>query len=333
MKDLSACRVLVTPTSFGKNDPSLISRLEGAVGGVIYNPFGRPLAAEELPPLIGQVDGYIAGLDHIEARALQGAKRLRVIARYGVGTDRIDLEAATRHGIVVANTPGANSAAVAELAVGLMLALARHIPQGNQAVRRGEWPRYDGLGLHGKTVGLVGCGAIGEQVAARLFSFGCRVLAYDPYIIPEHVQAAGAELTPLDELLGAADIVSLHAALTPETRDLVDAAFLGSMKPGALLVNTARGELVDEGALVEALESGHLRGAALDCFRQEPPGADHPLLRFPQVIASPHSGSQTDQATRRMGALALDACLAVLRGERPRHVVNPEVYDREEERR
>jgi D-3-phosphoglycerate dehydrogenase len=159
------------------------------------------------------------------------------------------------------------------------------------------------------------------------------VLAYDPYTNPEHVQAAGAELAPLEELLGAADIVSLHAALTPETRDLVGAAFLGAMKPGALLVNTARGELVDEDALVAALESGHLRGAALDCFRREPPGADHPLLRFPQVIASPHSGSQTDQATRMMGALALDACLAVLRGERPRHVVNPEVYDREGERR
>jgi phosphoglycerate dehydrogenase-like enzyme len=222
---------------------------------------------------------------------------------------------------------------VAELAVGLLLALARGIPQGNQAVRRGDWPRYDGLELYGKTIGLVGCGAVGEQVAARLFSFGCRVLAYDPYTNPEHVQAAGAELASLDELLGAADIVSLHAALTPETRDMVDAAFLRSLKPGALLVNTARGELIDEDALVAALDSGHLRGAALDCFRREPPGADHPLLRFPQVIASPHSGSQTDQATRRMGALALDACLAVLSGERPPHVVNPEVYGRREEPR
>jgi D-3-phosphoglycerate dehydrogenase len=273
--------------------------------------------------MIGEVDGFIAGLDHIDAEVIQAAHRLRVIARYGVGTDRVDLEAATRRGIVVANTPGANTAAVAELAIGLMLALARGIPQGNQAVRKGEFPRFKGIGLRGKTVGLVGCGAIGQAVAARLLAFGCRVLAHDPYIT---IAPPGVALASLDELLPAADIVSLHAALTPETQDLVNQAFLARMKAGSLLVNTARGELVDEDALVEALASGRLRGAALDCLRVEPPEAHHPLLAFSQVIATPHSGSQTDEATQAMGEMALQACLAALRGERPPHVVNPLVY-------
>jgi D-3-phosphoglycerate dehydrogenase len=328
-EDLSACRILVTPTSFAKGNPDLKSSLEKTVGQVIYNPSSRPLASAELAGLLKDVHGFIAGLDQIDAAALAAAKGLKVIARYGVGVDRVDVAAATRRGIVVTNTPGANSAAVAELAVGLMLALCRHICQADQAMRCGQWPRLDGIGLRGKTVGLVGFGAIGREVALRLRAFGCRLLAADPYVRPDETAGEAVSLVSLDELLGSAHIVSLHTAATSANAGMVDADFLYKMKPGALLINTARGELIDEIALQQALEKKHLAGAALDCFGKEPPGADHPLLRMPQVIATPHLGAHTDEAVNAMGQMSLNACLAVLRGERPAHIVNPEVYKKQ----
>jgi phosphoglycerate dehydrogenase-like enzyme len=207
-----------------------------------------------------------------------------------------------------------------------MLALARRICQANQAVRSGQWPRISGVGLAGKTAGLVGFGSIGREVACRLSAFGCRVLVADPYVSPEAVSGGGAGLMSLDELLPVSDFVCLHAAATPVTTGMVNESFLRIMKPGAFLVNTARGELIDEAALAQAIESGRLRGAALDCFRKEPPGIDHPLLRLPQVMVTPHAGAHTDEAVNAMGRMALDACLAVLRGQRPAHVINPDVY-------
>jgi len=324
--DLSACRVLVTSTSFGQGDPGLKSTLERTVGEVVYNPFGRPLASAELAGLIADVDGFIAGLDQIDAAAQKAAKRLKVIARYGVGVDRVDIAAATRRGIVVANTPGANSSAVAELAVGLMIALGRQICQANQGTRSGQWHRYSGIGLRGKTVGLVGFGAIGREVARRLNAFGCRILTSDPFVQPDSAARESVSLVALDELLESSDIISLHSAVTPENAGMVNADFLHKIKQGAFLVNTARGELVDEEALQQALETGRLAGAALDCFCKEPPGPEHPLMKMPQVMATPHMGAHTDEAVNAMGRMSLDACLAVLRGERPAHIVNPEVY-------
>jgi D-3-phosphoglycerate dehydrogenase len=324
--DLRTCRVLVTPTTFGMQDPALRSRLEQAVGEVRYSPVKRPLTASELTGLVNGIDGWIAGLDEIDASVVAVADRLKVIARYGVGVDRVDVAAATRRGIVVTNTPGANSAAVAELTIGLMLALGRRICPSNQAIRGGQWPRISGVGLMGKTVGLVGFGSIGRETARRLAGFGCRVLVADPYVGPEAITGCGACPASLDELLPRSDFICLHAAVTPATAGMVNDAFLGKMKPGAFLVNTARGELIDEAALRQSLESGRLAGAALDCFQKEPPEGDHPLLQLPQVIATPHTGAHTDEAVNAMGRLALDACLAVLRGERPAHVVNPDVY-------
>jgi D-3-phosphoglycerate dehydrogenase len=318
--------VLVTPTSFGKDDPGLRSTLAEAVGEVVYSPVPRPLTPAELLPLVKGVDGYIAGLDQIDSPVIEAADRLQVIARYGVGVDRVDVEAATRKGVVVTNTPGANSVAVAELAIALMLALGRRICRLDQATRCGEWPRASGVGLKGKTVGLVGFGAIGREVASRLKAFGCRVLVADPCVGPDCVEACGVQLLPLDDLLALSDFVSLHASLNPSTSGMADRSFFMKMKAGAFIVNTARGELTDEGALFEALEQGHLAGAALDCFRKEPPGPDQPLLRLPQVIVTPHTGSHTDEATNAMGWMSLKDCLAVLNGEKPAHVVNPEVY-------
>lgn len=317
MSDLKHCRILVTPTSFGKHDPSLCAELESQVGEVIYNTSGKPLSSAELARLLPGMDACIAGLDSFDRAAIAAADRLKVIARYGVGLDRVDLQAAKEKGIVVTYTPGANSVSVAELTIGLMLSLARHIPAAAQAAARGEWPRYIGVTLAGKTIGLIGLGSIGRQVAQRLSGFECHILAYDVQPEAEFAQKQGVIFTSLEELLAQSDFVSLHLPLLPETHQMVDAAFIAKMKPGAYLINTARGELIDEDALLEALKSGRLRGAALDCFQVEPPGADHPLLKMPQVIATPHMGAHSDGATNAMGRMALQDCLAVLRGEEP----------------
>ena len=316
--NLKTCRVLVTATSYGKNDPTLRTFLEEQVGEVIYNTTGKPLSAEQLCELLPGVDGYIAGLDEINAHALAAASRLKVISRYGVGVDNVDLDAAKARGIIVTNTPGANSVSVAELAIGLMLSLLRSIPQAVNATRRGEWPRLSGKSLEGRTVGLLGLGSIGRQVARRLAGFDCRILAYDPRPDEDFARSQGVQLLPLEEVLAQADILSLHLPATAETRGMVNDGFLARMKPGAYLINTARGELIDEDALLRALQSGHLAGAALDAFSQQPPDPANSLLTLPQVLVTPHTGAHADSATNNMGWMAVRDCLAVLRGEDPK---------------
>jgi D-3-phosphoglycerate dehydrogenase len=317
--NLKECRLLVTPTSYGKNDPRLRSELESLVAHVIYNPTGKPLRSAEVAQLLPGIDGYIAGLDAIDAEALAAADRLKVIARYGVGSDNVDLVAAGQRGVVVTNTPGANSVSVAELALGLMLALARQIPEAVEAVHQGKWPRFAGLSLEGKTVGILGLGAIGRQLVRRLAGFDCRVLAYDPIVDVAAARGLGVAPMGMDDVLAQADFLSLHLPLLPETRGMVDDAFLAKMKDGAYLINTARGEIIDEGALLRALQNGRLKGAGLDAFVVEPPDPSNPLLGLPQVIATPHLGAMTDGATSNMGWMAMKDCLAVLRGEEPAH--------------
>ena len=319
--DLKKCKVLCTPTSYGKNDPRLKTELEALVGEVIYNPTGKPLTSAEVAGLLPGVDGYIAGLDEIDASALAAADRLKVIARYGVGVDSVDLGAARQKGITVTNTPGANSVSVAELALALILALSRQIPEAVTAVHQGKWPRLSGLSLEGKTIGILGLGAIGKKLAARLAGFECHVLAYDPFVTPEQAASLNIELGSQDSVISQADFLSLHLPLLPETRLMVNSGFLAKMKKGSYLINTSRGEVIDETALLSALQSGHLRGAALDAFTIEPPDPAHPLLALPQVIATPHLGAQTDGATSNMGWLAMKDCLAVLRGETPAYPV------------
>jgi D-3-phosphoglycerate dehydrogenase len=327
-RPINECRVLCTPNTFGKRDPSLKSTLEAAVREVIYNPFGRPLKAAELRPLLKDVDGYIAGIDEIDSSTLEAADRLRIIARYGVGIDRVDVATATDYGILVTNTPGANSAAVAELTIAFILSLARHIINANQGVRRGEWPVLDGIGIRGKTIGLIGFGSVGREVARRLKSFDCRLLVADPYVESEIAFNDGVTLTDMRKLVAESDFLSLHVPATEATVGMIDEEFLSHMKKGAFLINTARGTLVDEPALIVALESGHLQGAALDCFRQEPPDINSPLFRIPSVIFTPHTAAHTDDAVNQMGWGALECCLAALRGEKPEHVLNPEVFER-----
>ncbi len=307
----------MTPTSYGKNDPRLKSELQAAVGTVVYNPSERPLTSTEVRALLPGCDGYIAGLDYIDRAALAAADRLKVIARYGAGVDRIDFAAAAEKSIVVTNTPLANAVSVAELTIGLMLSLARAIPTLAAGTRGGEWPRTVGVTLEGKTIGLIGLGSIGKAVARRLHAFDCTILGYDPAVDAGLGPALGIELAPLDEVIRQSDFLSLHVPLLPTTRNMVNASFLAHMKSGAFLINTARGEIVDDDALVESLQAGHLRGAALDAFSREPPDRTHPLFSLPQVIATPHCGAHTDGAANAMGWGALHDCLAVLRGESP----------------
>lgn len=320
-RPLKECRVLCTPTSFAAKDPAMRQALETQVGEAIYNPTRRPLTASELLELIPGVDGFIAGLDKIDRRVITAADQLKVIARYGVGVEAVDLQAAKENGIVVTNTPGANSASVAELTIALMLSLARDLPATLQATKAGEWPRKSGLSLEGKVIGLVGFGSIGQHVALRLRGFDCKLLAYDPYTPAKKAADLGVQMATLEQVVHQSDFLSLHCAVTEETRGMVDATFLEQMKPGAYLINTARGELVDESALLDALQSQKLAGAALDAFTTEPPGADNPLLALPNLLATPHMGAHSDSATNAMGWMALNDCLAVLKGEPPKYRV------------
>jgi D-3-phosphoglycerate dehydrogenase / 2-oxoglutarate reductase len=301
--------VLVTARSFAT---ALRPELEAAVREVRYNDLGRPLAAAELRERLEGVDAVLAGLDEIDASVL-ATPGLRVIARHGVGVDRVDLAAAERHGVTVTNTPGANAAAVAELTVALMLLLCRPLLAADREVRAGNWPVLRGTELGRRTVGLLGVGQVGSRVATTLAAMGCKVLPHDP--------ALGGHSLALEELLPRAEVLSLHLPLNDETRGLVGEALLGQLPDGALLVNTARGELVDEGALVRALDSGRLAGAALDALAEEPPAAGHPLVGRDDVIVTSHIGAHTAEARAAMGRLAMDDLLAVLAGRRPRHPV------------
>ncbi len=314
--NLKHCRLLVTPTSYGKNDARLKTELEMQVGEVIYNPTGKPLTSAEVGQLLPGIDGYIAGLDGIDANALKSADKLKVIARYGVGVDNVDLAEAQKKGIVVTNTPGANSVSVAELALGLILALARQIPEAVEAVHQGKWPRYSGTSLEGKTIGILGLGAIGKQFARRLSGFDCKIMAFDPFADALFAKDNHIELAPLDDVRAKSDFLSLHLPLLPETRGIVNGNFLSKMKKGSFLINTSRGEVVDEDALLHAIQSGHIKGAGLDAFITEPPDPMNQLLTLPQVIATPHLGAQTDGATSNMGWLAMRDCLAVLKNDK-----------------
>lgn len=227
---------------------------------------------------------------HLTAEVFEKASQLRVVGRAGIGADNVDLDAATRHGVVVMNTPFGSAITSAEHTLAMLMALARHIPQSCAALRHGEWRKDDFLGveLSGKTLGVVGAGKIGRLVIERALALKLQVLVCDPYLTDETIRQLGGEQVELDELVSRADFISLHIPLNQETRNFVDAELLARLKPGCRIINCAQGDLVDEEALAEALASGQVAGAALDVFHKEPPPADHPLLQFEQVIATPH---------------------------------------------
>jgi D-3-phosphoglycerate dehydrogenase len=278
--------------------------------------------------LIGDVEAALVGVDQVTARVVAAGRRLKVISKHGVGVDNVDVPAATQAGVVVTNTPGANQVAVAELTVGLILALARKIPAHDVVVKSGGWSRQMGTELAGKTVGIIGLGRIGKEVVLRLKGFRVSFLAYDVYQDNAFGAEQGVRFTSLDELLATSDIITLHAVLTADSRYLIGEKELARMKPTACLVNTARGGLVDESALYRALAENRLAGAAIDAFAAEPP-QDSPLLQLgDKIICAPHLGAQTTETVLRMGRMAAENIVQVLRGQRPVGVVNPEVYDK-----
>ena len=256
------------------------------------------------------------------AEALRGLPKLRMATVCGIGTDAFDLQVARELGIVVCNIPGKTAPIVAEHAFGLMLAAAKRAHFQTAELKAGRWARLDNVYLHGKTLGMVGAGAIGAVMARLARAIGMEVIAWTFHPTPERAAALGVRFVGLDDLLGQADVVSVHVRLTPESRGLLGARELGLMKPGAILVNTARGSIVDAPALVAALRSGRLGGAALDVFYQEPLPPDHPLLACDQVVLTPHNADQTPEGMDLLNAGVADNVIAFLEG-RPQNVVNP----------
>lgn len=260
-------------------------------------------AAADLPREIADADGLIVrSATKVTPALLEHATKLRAIGRAGVGVDNVNMDAATRRGVLVMNTPGGNSVSVAEHTLALMLGLARSVPQANASIHAGKWEKsaFSGTELRGKTIGLVGFGRVGIEVARRARALEMKVLAHDPYVTPAAAREANVELVSLEDLLRNSDVISLHTSLSPATEKMIDAAAIAKMKKGALLINCARGELIDEAALAEALKSGHLAGAGLDTFAQEPP-KNSPLIGLPNLIATPHIAGSTREAQEEVG--------------------------------
>ena len=257
------------------------------------------LKGGELAESLRASDGLVVRSEtKVTAQLMEAAPRLRVIGRAGVGVDNIDVPAATQRGVVVMNAPDGNTMTTAEHTMALLLALARRVPQGDASLKAGRWERkkFVGVELRGKTLGVVGLGRIGRVVASRARGFEMKVVAFDPFVAPEQVSAEEIELAPLEDVLGRADFLTVHAPLTPETRGLVGAREFALMKQGVRVINCARGGLIDERALHAAIKEGKVAGAALDVFEQEPPPADHPLLSLEEVIVTPHLGASTREA-------------------------------------
>lgn len=286
-----------------------------------------------------EVDGMVARKVNVGAEEMDAAPRMKIIARHGVGLDSVDLEEATRRGILVTNTPGANRESVAELALSFMLALARRIPQAQKAMA--NMPKGDigifsallkqysltGIDLESKPLGIIGTGRIGSTVARKcIAAFDMKVKGYDPYVSSEVMKSFGVEkVERLEDMLPKIDFLTVHCPLNQETRGMVGKKELAQMKKGAYVVNTARGGIVNEKALLEALNSGHIAAAALDVWEIEPPDPKDPLLNHPNLIGTPHYAGTTEESLYRVGIAAVEEVVRVLRGEPPNHPVNPEV--------
>lgn len=283
------------------------------------------LSKEELLEIIPGYDGLIIRSGtKVDKDILAAGRNLKVVGRAGIGVDNIDISAASQRGVIVMNTPQANSVATAEHTMTLMLALCRHTAPAHASLARHQWERsgFTGIQLYRRVLGLIGFGRIARLVAHRARAFDMTVVAYDPYVSAEIGHEAGVRLVDLDELLGMADIVSLHTSLSPETENLINEETLAKCKPGVSIVNPSRGKLVDESALAAALESGQVRAVAMDVYRSEPPAADHPLIGLPNVLHTPHLGASTVEAQRDVAVQIVDQVLDALNGKDFRNSVN-----------
>ncbi len=313
---MAGWRVLIGSKSFGRAFPEHLERLREGGCEIVSNQVSRPYRAAELLSALRGIEAIVTGTDELTAEVIRSADRLKTIAKHGVGLDSIDLAAARARGIVVSATFGAVHDSVADLTLALLLAVARGIVLSHLSTTAGQWKGFMGMELRDKTLGVVGLGRIGKEVSVRALAFGMKVIAHDPF--PDAVFAAAHRIrfVPLDELLASADVVSLHAGLEHADRPLLGAAEIGSMKRGAILVNTGRGHLVDEEALARALSAGALAGAGLDVFQREPP-VGSPLLGLDNVVLAPHMAGDTRDSRRRMGEITVENVLRVKRGEPP----------------
>ncbi len=318
--------ILITAPAIPEVGRDAVLQLEGAGCRIVQVPPAKILGDAELLELLAGMDAVIAGTERYPASVLQSdaAARLKIISRWGVGYDAIDVPAAGESGIVITYTPGLTDEAVADYAFALLLALVRRVPEGCAAMRAGRWLPSWGNDLAGKTLGIVGYGRIGHAVARRAWGFNLRLLAHDPS--PPSRIPTDAQFVPLDELLAESDFVSLHASLTPRSRSLMGADQFRRMKPTACLVNTARGPLVDEAALVVALREGCIAGAALDVFQEEPLPPDHPFRSAPNLLLSPHQASLSRETGERVSRKSAEAVLDLMNGLKPELVLNPEVF-------
>ncbi|MFM8953798.1 MAG: phosphoglycerate dehydrogenase [Planctomycetaceae bacterium] len=318
-------RILLTTTSF-QDTPGAHHDMLAATGWDVVTARG-PLSEADTLALVGEIDGYICGDDAITRAVLERARpRLRVLSKYGIGVDKIDVASCTEFGIPLLFTPGVNHTTVAEHAFLLLLALEKNLLFHTDSTRSGGWKRQTGHELLDKTIGIVGMGRIGKEVALRALAFGMKPIGYDVYwdeaFATRHgIPRAGS----LDDLFAQADYISLHTNLTPETRDLVRAETIAKMKPGVIILNCARGEIVNTADIAAALKSGRVRGYGTDVLDEEPPPAGHPLTKLPNCIVTPHVGSRTHESVQRQALAAVTNLINAMHGEKPLAQVNPEV--------
>ncbi|MBL8822173.1 MAG: phosphoglycerate dehydrogenase [Planctomycetia bacterium] len=323
-------RVLITPTTLKHihHDGPHMALLRKAGIEIVTppEPWDHQLVEEEVIQLLHGIDATIAGMEPYTERVFAAHPQLKVVARVGVGYDAVDVAAATRHGVAVTITPGTNHETVAELTFALLLALTKQITTDDRQMRQGIWHRHVTIPVRGSTLGIVGLGRIGKAIAVRAQAFGMKVQAFEVQPDQEFVKQQGIRLVDLPTLLQTSDVVSLHAPATPETKHLINRQTLAMMKPTAFLINTARGGLIDEPALVEALKNGKLAGAGLDVFAEEPPAKDHPFYQLDNIVMTPHTGGTDTKSRIDMAELAAKAVVELLAGRWPEElVVNKDV--------
>jgi D-3-phosphoglycerate dehydrogenase / 2-oxoglutarate reductase len=322
-------RVLVSPTIIRNAPGPYRDKLAAAGFEIIYPPVGcDTMQRENLLPLLAGADAMLASVEKLSGEVLKGTK-LRAVARMGVGYDSVDVPAATDLGIAVTITPGTLEESVAEHTMALMLGVSRGLVERDREVRGGAWSRRPMPRMAGRTFGIVGLGRIGRAVAVKAMGLGMRVVAYDPFADKDAAAKMGVVLLTLDELLQTADVVSLHTTTTPETTNLINRQSLAKMRRGAILINTGRGALVDEDAVCEALDSGHLYGAGLDVFKTEPLPLDNPLLKRPNALLCTHMGGLDTESTAAMANLAAQCIVDLYEGRWPEAcIINTQLKDR-----
>ena len=304
--------------------------LKAAGDSITYTADGQ-ITREALLAAVPEADALVIRSAHkIDAEVLHAAPRLKILARAGVGVDNVDIPLATELGIVVVNTPDGNTISTAEHTFGLMLALARHIPQAHASMNVGKWDRksFSGVELRGKTLGVVGFGRIGRAVAKRALAFEMTVIAHDPYLTNDLAADLGVKLVSLDELFHTSDFITLHAMLTAENHEMINRESLARMKRGVRIIDAARGALINEADLAEALQSGQVAGAALDVYAEEPPKPDNPLLHLPNVVHTPHLAASTEDAQITVSVDAAKLVVDALLRDDVKNVVNPAVLDK-----